>query len=167
MIININKKKYKYLDKIKEAYDYALKFLKIPCKELEVNLKIVSKGQIRKLNKTFRDNDKVTDVLSFPNLLEYGKKDMQLLGDKLTKDNFIMDINPETNHIMLGDICICSAVVYKQAKEYGNTRDREVVYMAVHGLLHLLGYDHMLEEDKKIMREVEEKIMTKINLGRE
>lgn len=167
MIINTNKKNYKYLDKISEAYDYAIKLLNIPCKELEVNLKIVSKRQIRKLNKTFRDNDKVTDVLSFPNLLEYGKKDMQLLGDKLTKENFVMDINPETNHIMLGDICICSSVVFRQAKEYNNSRDREVVYMAVHGLLHLLGYDHMIEEDKKIMRKVEEKIMAKINLGRE
>jgi probable rRNA maturation factor len=71
---------------------------------------------------------------------------MQLLGDKLTKENFIMDINPETNAIMLGDICISTSVVYKQAKEFNNTRDREVVYMAVHGLLHLLGYDHMKEE---------------------
>lgn len=167
MIINTNKKNYKYLNKISEAYEYAIKFLEIPCKDLEVNLKIVSKKQIRKLNKTFRDNDKVTDVLSFPNLLEYGKKDMQLLGDKLTKENFVMDINPETNHIMLGDICICSSVVFRQAKEYNNSRDREVVYMAVHGLLHLLGYDHMIEEDKKIMRKVEEKIMAKINLGRE
>ena len=66
MIINVNKKNNKYLDKINEAYDYAIKFLKLPCKELEVNLKFVSKGQIRKLNRAFRENDKVTDVLSFP-----------------------------------------------------------------------------------------------------
>jgi probable rRNA maturation factor len=67
----------------------------------------------------------------------------------------------------LGDICICKKVAFKQAKEYGNTKLREIVYMAVHGLLHLLGYDHMKDEDKKVMREVEEKIMSFINLTRE
>ena len=78
-----------------------------------------------------------------------------------------MDINPETNTIFLGDISICKAVVYEHAKEYDNTKLREMVYMSVHGLLHLLGYDHMIDEDKKDMRTMEEKIMSHINLRRE
>jgi len=168
MIINtnnilINKK---YIAKIQEAYEVALDILKVPCKELEVNLKFISPKAIQELNNNFRNKDTVTDVLSFPNLLEYGKENMQLIIDKLDKKNFEMEINPETNAIMLGDICICKKIAYKHAKEYGNSKMREIVYMAVHGLLHLLGYDHMVDEDKKIMREVEEKIMNAIDLRR-
>ena len=169
MIINFNKKLFnkKYIEKIKEAYDYALEYLSIPCKDLEVNISFVSINEIRALNNQFRNKDTETDVLSFPNLLEVGRENMQLLGDTLTKDNFQMEVSPETNAILLGDICICKQVAYRHAKEYDNTKLREIVYMAVHGLLHLLGYDHMIDDDKKIMREVEEKIMNKINLRRE
>lgn len=169
MIINTNNKfiNGKYLKKINEGYNVALDILKVPCKDLEVNVKFVSSEDIKKLNSEFRNKDTSTDVLSFPNLLEYGKENMQLIADKLTKENFVMDIIPESGCIFLGDICICKKVAYKHAKEYGNTKMREIVYMAVHGLLHLLGYDHMIDEDKKIMREMEEKIMTAIDLGRE
>lgn len=169
MIINVNKKLFnkKYIDLISVAYEYAIKYLKVPYKNLEVNIDFVNSKKIRQLNSDFRSTDKVTDVLSFPNLLEVGKKDMQLIVDKLTKENFKMEINPENQAIFLGDICICKKVALKQAREYGNTKAREIVYMAVHGLLHLLGYDHIKEEDKVIMREVEEKIMSHINLSRE
>lgn len=168
MIINFNKKTFnkKYIENITLAYEEALKILKIKCNDLEVNVSFVSKSEIRKLNAKFRNNDNVTDVLSFPNLLEVGKTDMQLITDKLDKANFKNEINPDTNAIILGDICICKAIAYKHAKEYGNTKLREMVYMAVHGLLHLLGYDHIKDEDKKEMRKVEEKIMKKINLER-
>lgn len=169
MIINSNKKlaNKKYLEKISKGYDVALDILKVPCKELEVNLKFVSEKEIKVLNNEFRNKDASTDVLSFPNLLEYGKENMQLIIKKLNKKNFPMEINPETDAIMLGDICICKKIAYKHAKEYGNSKMREIVYMAVHGLLHLLGYDHMLEDDKKIMRKVEEKIMSAIELRRD
>lgn len=168
MIINSNKSKYSklYLDKINEAYSYALKYLKVKCKDVEINLDFVSKKKIKHLNKNFRNIDKVTDVLSFPNLLEPGRQNMQLIVNKLNKTNFASEINPENGHIFLGDICLCIPVAYKQAKEYGNSRIREVVYLSLHGLLHLLGYDHMLEEDKDVMREVEEKIMKRIGVER-
>lgn len=169
MIINFNNKLIngRYIKKISEAYKIALDILNVPCKDLEVNVKFLSQEEIRKLNHDFRDKDTSTDVLSFPNLLEYGKTDMQLIVDRLTKENFPMDLNPESNAIMLGDICICKKVAYSHAKEYGNTKMREIVYMAVHGLLHLLGYDHMIENDKKIMRDMEEKIMSAIDLRRD
>ena len=168
MIINFNKKLFnkKYIEYINNAYIEALKILKIKCKDLEVNINFVSKKEIRELNAKFRNKDAVTDVLSFPNLLEPNKTDMQLIVDKLDKKNFASEINPDNNMIFVGDICICKSIVYKHAKEYGNTKLREMVYMAVHGLLHLLGYDHMKDEDKTIMRDMEEKIMTKVNLER-
>lgn len=168
MIINFNKKLFnkKYIEYINNAYIEALKILKIKCKDLEVNINFVSKKEIRELNAKFRNKDAVTDVLSFPNLLEPNKTDMQLIVDKLDKKNFASEINPDNNMLFVGDICICKSIVYKHANEYGNTKLREMVYMAVHGLLHLLGYDHMRDEDKAIMRDMEEKIMTKVNLER-
>lgn len=168
MIINFNKKLFnkKYIEYINNAYIEALKILKIKCKDLEVNINFVSKKEIRELNAKFRNKDAVTDVLSFPNLLEPNKTDMQLIVDKLDKKNFASEINPDNNMLFVGDICICKSIVYKHAREYGNTKLREMVYMAVHGLLHLLGYDHIRDEDKAIMRDMEEKIMTKVNLER-
>lgn len=168
MIINFNKTKFneKYIELIKQAYDYAIKMLKVPCKQLEVNIDFVSKKRIKDLNGKFRNKLAVTDVLSFPSLLGEGVENMQLIADKLDRDNYAFGINPENNFIFIGDICICKRVVFKQAKKFGNTREREIVYMAVHGLLHLLGYDHMLDDDKKIMRETEEKIMKHIKLER-
>ena len=168
MLINFNKTTFnkKYILKIQEAYDYAVKILKLPCTELEVNIDFVSGKKIRELNAKFRDKDAETDVLSFPNLLEVDKTNMQLITDKLTKENYIHEINPETRCIFLGDICICKKVAYKHARDYGNSRLREMTYMAVHGLLHLLGYDHMIEEEKVVMRRMEEEIMKHVDLER-
>lgn len=169
MKINFNKKIFygKYIKLISRAYDRALEILKVPFKDLEVDISFVNAKEIHAQNKEFRGVDKPTDVLSFPNLLKVGVTDSQVIADVLTKENFIADYNPENNTIFLGCITICKDVVFKQAKEYGNTKEREMTYMAVHGLLHLLGYDHMKEEDKKEMRKVEEEIMTSLDLGRE
>lgn len=168
MIINFNKKTFnkKYIHKITEAYDYALKILKVPCSDLEININFVSPKEIKELNNKFRDKDAITDVLSFPNLLEVGKTNMQLIVDSLTRENYFREINPDTNCIFLGDICICKKVAFRHAREYNNTRLREMTYMAVHGLLHLLGYDHIIEEEKVIMRRMEEKIMKHVDLER-
>lgn len=169
MIINSNNNIFnkKYIDKIQEGYDVALDLLKVPCKDLEVNLKFISAKEIKQINSEFRNKDASTDVLSFPSLLEHGKENMQLITKKLTKENFPMDINHESGAIFIGDICICKKIAFDHAREYGNTKMREIVYMAVHGLLHLLGYDHMIDGDKKIMREMEEKIMNAIDLRRD
>lgn len=168
MLINFNKKflNKKYIKKIIEAFNYAFDYLKIKTKDVEVNINFVSETEIRRINNEFRKKDTKTDVISFPNLLEEGRENMQLIVDKLSKENFTMDINPENNCLFLGDICICKKVAFVHAKEYGNSKLREMVYMAVHGLLHLLGYDHIIEDEKKIMREVEEEIMNKIDLRR-
>ena len=168
MKINCNKKIFnkKYLNKINTALDFAIRYLNIPCADLEMDINFVSSREIADLNSEFRNKNTETDVLSFPTLLAMGD-DFSVICDKLTKENYPMDINPYTGNIVIGSICICKKVAYAHAKEYGNTKLREIVYMAVHGFLHLLGFDHMNDEDKKLMREKEEDILTSVNLRRE
>ena len=107
-------------------------------KEAEVSVSVVDADEIKRLNKEFRGINKVTDVLSFP------------IGDK----------NPETGEMVLGDIVLCADKVIAQAEEFGHTRKRELAFLTCHSMLHLLGYDHMNEKDKKKMRAKEEKIMS-------
>ena len=130
MIINFNKTLFnkKYNDKIKEAYEYAIKYLKISCSDLEINIDFISKNKIKKINANFRNKDAVTDVISFA--FEEHK-----------------DIEYEDMRF-LGEIYISYERCVSQAKDYGHSVKREFCYLAVHGLLHLLGYDHMTDEDK-------------------
>lgn len=112
-------------------------------KKVSVSLSFVSKEKIKKLNKEFRGIDKVTDVLSFP-----------MYDGKI----------PDVPEIELGDVVICMDKIKEQAKEYGHSEARETYYLFVHSILHLLGYDHMTDKDKKKMRAEEEKILTYYNL---
>lgn len=125
-------------------------------KHLIVNLSIVSQEEIHDLNKKFREVDRPTDVLSFP-----------LLEGDFSNENNIFDVDPQTNELCLGDIYICDEIVAMQAKEYGHSYKREFAYLFVHGLLHLFGFDHMNDEDKRIMRDKEEQIMAKLNITRD
>lgn len=161
MKIFFNKTKFKqnFIDTIDIIFNSTVNELELKTSDLEVNVFFVSKKEIRNINKEQRGVDKVTDVLSFPVLLKENVGGMQLIENKLSKDNFPNDINPETNNIMLGDIVICLNQAFKQAKEYGNSKEREVGYLAMHGLLHLLGYDHMTDDDKKVMRDREKQII--------
>ena len=114
-----------------------------------VDVEVIDDEQMRELNRTTRDVDKTTDVLSFPAL------------DKITaftKKNYPNDFDEMQNAVVLGDIAINRDAVERQAKEYG-TGDREMSYLFVHGLLHILGYDHMTDDDKSKMRAVEEQVL--------
>jgi len=111
----------------------------------EISFSLVTPEEIHQLNHDYRQVDRETDVLSFP-MLEFPEDRDMLLYD--------MGIP-----VMLGDIIISLAQAKKQAEEYGNTLEREICYLTVHSVLHLLGYDHMIEEDKKEMRAREKKIM--------
>lgn len=119
---------------------------------LEVSLTFVDKDEIRRLNKEYREIDKVTDVLSFP---IYENEDF------IYQEEENLD---ETIPLMLGDIVICIDVAKEQAQEYGHSLEREVTYLACHSILHLLGYDHMDEDDKEIMRSKEKIIMKKLGV---
>ena len=112
--------------------------------EAEVSLSFVDNETIRGLNDQYRGIDEPTDVLSFP------------------QDD---DLPLELPYI-LGDIVISLERAAEQAQEYGHGLEREVLYLAVHGLLHLIGYDHQTEEDKSAMRAREEEVLAKLGLGR-
>lgn len=108
--------------------------------------------EIRELNKQNRNVDAVTDVLSFPAA-------GVCAGEIIKKRNYPFDIDPENGCVFLGSIMICSDRAREQAEEYGHSFEREIYYLAVHGMLHLFGYDHENADDKAEMREREEEIL--------
>lgn len=118
--------------------------------KLYVSVTLTTPENIRKLNKQYRNVDMETDVLSFP----------MFEKEELEKINL-------NNEDILGDMVISIEQVKNQAIEYGHSFERELAYMVVHSFYHLLGYDHIEEEDKKIMRPKEEKVLEKLNITRE
>ncbi len=126
---------------------------------LSAEIIVTDEAEIRRLNAEARGIDAVTDVLSFPSL-------DGIRGKALKKADFPFEVDEEGN-IFLGSIVICEKRAREQAEEYGHSYMRELHYLAVHGLWHLLGYDHMTEEDKPEMRAKEEKILSKLGITRE
>ena len=122
-------------------------------KKLSVEITLTTPEHIQKINKEYRNIDKATDVLSFPMF----EKDE--LDEKIKNNQFIYED-------LLGDIIISIEKVEEQAKEYGHTFEREFSYMLVHGFYHLMGYDHIQETDKILMRQKEEIILNKLNITR-
>jgi probable rRNA maturation factor len=116
--------------------------------DAEVSLSCVSQSEIRELNSVHRGIDAVTDVLSFPQYDE----------------GILDDWDGESVPVMLGDIVICTERAMAQADEYGHGVEREFVYLFVHGLLHLLGYDHENDDEKNEMRTVEEDVLRQLNM---
>lgn len=116
-------------------------------KNLYINIVLTNPENIRRINKEHRNIDKATDVLSFP------------MFEKEELEN-ITSLNQD----ILGDIVISINKVEEQAIEYGHGFERELSYMVVHGFYHLMGYDHMVEEDKELMRQKEENILQKLNI---
>ncbi len=126
---------------------------------LSAEIIITDEAEIQRLNAEARGIDAVTDVLSFPSL-------DGIRGKALKKADFPFEVDEDGN-IFLGSIVICEKRAREQAEEYGHSYMRELHYLAVHGLWHLLGYDHMTEEDKPEMRAKEEKILSKLGITRE
>ena len=114
---------------------------------------------IRALNAKERGKDAVTDVLSFPNL-------DGILGRPIRRADFPFDADEEGN-LFLGSVVICRERAAEQAAEYGHSLRRELYYLAVHGLCHLLGYDHEGEADKAAMRAREERVLADMGIGRD
>lgn len=127
--------------------------------DLSAELLLVSEEEIRELNARERGVDRVTDVLSFP--LMDGIKGKPVLADEHG------ECIDEEGRIFLGSIVICEKRAREQAAEYGHSFERELWYLAVHGVLHCLGYDHETEEEKREMRAKEEEVMAKLDLTRE
>ena len=144
-----------------EQYESTIKKVLKECYEVEnlVNSKLIitvtltTPENIRKINKEYRNIDRATDVLSFPMF----EKDE--LDKKIKEQDFICED-------VLGDIIISVEKVEEQAKEYGHSFERELSYMVVHGFYHLMGYDHIEEKDKVIMRPKEEKVLNRLGITR-
>ncbi len=130
--------------------------------EISVDIRLVGTEAIRKLNREFREIDKVTDVLSFSAL---EMKEGQLVNELMPFD-FSYDENGR-KILTVGDVVICTERARKQSEEYGHSLDREMVFLAVHSFLHLLGFDHMSKSEEEMMFSEQERIMVEIGLPRE
>ena len=119
---------------------------------LYINIILTNPKNIKEVNTKYRNIDKETDVLSFPMFENSEIEIMKKNGNDITE--------------ALGDIIISIERVKEQAEEYGHSFEREFAYMLVHGFYHLVGYDHMEEEDKKRMREKEEEVLNRLNINR-
>lgn len=146
---------FPYKRKIKKLFALAGDVLGESFDFVSVSLNFVGEDEIKELNKKFREIDKATDVLSFPNL---DKKSNQKLSE--FKSERVDGV------LFLGDIVICRQIAKNQAKEYGHSEKREVCFLALHGLLHLLGFDHIEKDDEKLMMETSEKILQKFGAKR-
>ncbi len=153
---------YLNLEKGQEDWEKIVKRVLDKCFEEEglldskliITITFTTPEEIRKINKKYRKIDRATDVLSFPMF----EKDE--LDEKIKNKDFLYED-------VLGDIIISIDKVREQAEEYGHSFERELSYMLVHGFYHLMGYDHIEEEDKKIMRPKEEKILNELKITRD
>ena len=135
---------------LEQAAKLCLKEEGIPDERIEISLSFVSLEEIHELNNMYRQVDRLTDVLSFPLIEDFNE----------------IDWENEEEEILLGDVVICLEKARQQAKEYGHSEKREIVYLFVHSVLHLLGYDHMEDADKAEMRRQEEIVMDALDLKR-
>lgn len=121
-------------------------------KDAEVSISFVSNNEIKNLNKIYRNKDSATDVLSFP----------------LTGSDGSEEINQETGAVLLGDVVISLETAVKQAMNYGHSLEREIGFLTVHSMLHLLGYDHETGQlEQRIMREKEEFVLDRLGISRD
>lgn len=143
-IINNYEKEVKELEILEKYVKYVTEKLEI--EKAIFNVILVDENEIHELNINYRGVDKKTDVITFA--LEDG-------------DGFQ---NPEIR--TLGDIYICIPVAYEQANIYGHSKIREICFLATHGILHLLGYDHVKEEDEKVMFSLQEELLKNYEINR-
>lgn len=127
-----------------------------------VSVRLCDDDAIHEINREFRQVDRATDVLSFP-LVNYPQGVTAGAADKLLRQA----LDDELNACMLGDLIISVPHVLAQAEEYGHSPQREAAYLLVHGICHLMGYDHIEEDDKRRMRAMEEKILSAIGMERD
>ena len=152
--LNVEKGQEDWEAIVKKVLDKCFEEEGILDSKLIMTITFTTPEEIRKINKKYRKIDKATDVLSFPMF----EKDE--LDEKIKNGDFPYED-------VLGDVIISIEKVREQAEEYGHSFERELSYMLVHGFYHLMGYDHIEEEDKKIMRPKEEKILNELKITRE
>lgn len=149
-----------YENILKRVVDGALDMENCPY-ECEVSITIVDNDEIHRINREYRGIDSATDVLSFP-MVEYASPaDFEFLEEE-GEDCF----NPETGELLLGDIILSADRILEQAEKYGHSIVRELAFLTAHSMLHLMGYDHMEEEERIIMEDKQRELMTLLNIPR-
>lgn len=142
------------LDYMTKAANRAVELEKLPTDKCEVSVTFVSLDEIHEINREYREVDSPTDVLSFP---QYEREDIDFYRENPDEVPDILE---------LGDVVICKEKAEMQSVEFGHSFEREIIYLFTHSILHLLGYDHMEEDEKACMRKREEEIMQYLGIGR-
>lgn len=146
---------------IKEVAEEVLEMEHCPY-EVQINVLLTDNQGIRKYNKEYRGIDKETDVLSFPNL------EFEVSGDFEIEETKEADyFDPDTGELILGDIILSVEKIEEQARNYGHSEKREFAFLVAHSMLHLSGYDHMEEQEAKIMEDKQEEVLQKLGITRE
>lgn len=151
---------FDYSELAQNVVDFCLDYVAFPY-ETEVNLTLTDNEGIHAINKEFREIDRPTDVLSFPMLSYETPGDFSFLDDEDSDD-----FNPDTGEALLGDIVISVEKVYEQAESFGHSVEREYAFLITHSMLHLFGYDHMEEDEAKVMEDKQKDILNKMNILR-
>ena len=151
-LVQINDKINKLIE---DTIELCMKSEKLD-KDYEVSVIIVDDHEIRSINKEHRNIDRTTDVLSFP-MVEFHNG--ELISDE---GDYDMDLD----ELILGDIIISAETAKRQSAEYGHSFEREIAFLTAHSCFHLLGYDHMEEEEEKVMMSKQESILEKMGLTR-
>lgn len=151
---------FNYAELAEKIVNFCMDYAEFPY-EAEVNLTLTDNEGIHQINKEFRQIDRPTDVLSFPMLNYETPGDFTFLDDEDSND-----FNPDTGEAMLGDIVISVDKVFEQSESYGHSVEREYAFLITHSMLHLFGYDHMEEEEAKVMESKQKEILQKMNILR-
>ncbi len=165
MTINIEYETEKKLDIpyeeiIHKVVNEALDYVDCPY-EAEVNIMLTDNEDIHQINLETREIDRPTDVLSFPMTQYEVPADFEEL-EETSFDSF----NPETGELLLGDIVISVDKVKEQAESYGHSRERELGFLVAHSMLHLVGYDHMVDDERVVMEQKQEEILKRCHITR-
>ena len=143
-----------YNEIVEDIVAASLDYLKCPY-DCEVNILFTNNDGIQELNRNFRNIDSPTDVLSFP-MLEFEKVAVFDSFEEHPEDCF----NQDSGELMLGDIVLNVDRIKSQAEEYGHTKRRELAFLVAHSMLHLSGYDHIDDNERQIMEQLQETILT-------
>jgi probable rRNA maturation factor len=150
------------IENINKVIEWALKEEEVDI-DTQVSVVFVDNTLIQEINKEQRGIDKATDVLSFP-MLDYAENKVY---KEVYKNYKFKPEDLDEGELVLGDIVLSLEKALEQSEDYGHSFMREICYLIVHSILHLLGYDHMKDEEKDRMRSREEEILERFNITRE
>lgn len=128
----------------------------------QVNVLLTDLNGIWEYNRTYRQVDNPTDVLSFPNISFEAVSDFSIV-EKSSEDYF----DPDSGELILGDIILCADKIKEQALDFGHSEKREFAFLIAHSMLHLCGYDHMVSEEAAVMEEKQRIIMNTLHISRD